>query len=113
MEAAFARLVILPPPAPGPPRLPRRDCSGAGLAADRREAQSVERVDRNAFGRAEIGDPLARPVEQGRELDQPAIGIPGGEIDSAAAVRLVGAKPGHPGRGARQRPPQRLYLADV
>src|SRR5205085_12485397 len=111
MEAALARLVLLPPPAPGPLILALQNRARAGLAADRGETPLVQRIHRDLLHLAKIEDLLAGPVEERRDLDE--VALQHRQRDRAALPRLVGAQPGHPGGRIRQCPVQWLDFADV
>src|SRR6478609_1123676 len=113
MQAAFLGRVVFPPPAPGPLRLARCDRTGAGLAADRDKAFVMQRIERDSFSLGETQRDLARPVEQGVELDQAALRFGLRERDAAARGRLVGAQAGDPDLRPVQGPAQWLDLADV
>src|SRR3546814_953081 len=80
MEPAFPSCVGLPPPAAGALRLAGLHRPGAGLAPDREKALRVKRIDRHPRGLGEPHHFLARPIEERRDLDQPALLIPSGEF---------------------------------
>ena len=115
VDPALALLGLLPPPAPGALVLAGLDRPGARRAADRRVAAVVEGVVGQVV-LADVGpDPVARPVGERRDLpDRRRAADPGPLFGGLGAGRdLVAAKAGDPAVDRRERPPERLDLADV
>ena len=112
VQPAFLRFP-LPPPSAGELGLAGPDCTGARCAADRRKAPVVQGIVGNAVFADERENPLARPVEQRVDLDQPMMRIDNGKRDAGALMRLIGAQAGDPCRGPREGAPERLDLATL
>ena len=113
VQPALLAVLVLPPPASGADVLAGRDGARAGLAADRREAAGMQRVDGDVVG-GDVGvEPLERPVGQRVDLDQPVAGVPGGERHIAPAADCPRRSPViQPPAPARARL-QRAHLADL
>src|SRR3984957_6826909 len=112
MQPAFLFLVRFPPPAARALGLARRDRARAWRAGDRGEPLGVPGIDGGLVRDRERPPPLARPVEQGAELEQ-AARIARHHVDVAAVAGLVGAQADDPRRGSRQGAVERLDLAHV
>ncbi|CAK7255183.1 exported protein of unknown function [Shinella sp. WSC3-e] len=96
MQAAFALLVVLPPPAAGALGLAGLDGARTGFAADRGIAAPVHRVHRNRIV-GDIGlDALDVPVGQRIDLDQAAFGVELRERRVGTVAGLAAAKAGDP-----------------
>src|SRR3546814_4279866 len=110
MDPAFPGCVGLPPPAAGALRLAGLHRPGAGLAPAREKALRVKRIDRHTRGLGEPHHFLARPIEERRDLDQPALLIPSAAFYPTALVGLVRTRPRTPGGGHLQCAPKRHDL---
>src|SRR5262245_14885179 len=113
MQPALLGRALLPPPAAGAYVFSRGTGPGARSAADAGKAAVVQLVVGDSV-RPDIGpDFLVAPVGEGVELDQAVFRVVGLDRDLLAGSRLPPAQPGDPGLLPRQRPAQRLDLADV
>src|SRR5262245_9644120 len=113
MQPAPLGRALLPPPAAGAYVFARGNGPGARSAADAGKAAVVQLVVGDSV-RPDIGpDFLVAPVGEGVELDQAVVRVVGLDRDLLAGGRLPPAQPGDPGLLSRQRPAQRLDLADV
>src|SRR5689334_4950830 len=75
MQSALLRIRILPPPAPGAAVCARLHRARARRATDAGIALVVQRVVRQ-LARADVGpDLFVRPVEDGTDLDDAAVGL--------------------------------------
>ena len=79
MQAAFALLVVFPPPAAGALGFTGLDGAGAGFAADRGIATGMQRVDGHRLISDQRVDAVEIPVGERVELDQVPFGIIFGE----------------------------------
>jgi len=112
MQPAFLSF-LLPPPSAGALLLAGPDCARARCAADRHKASVVKGIVGNAVFADERENPLAGPVEQRVDLNQPVMRIDSGKRDAGALVRLIGTQAGDPCGGSRKRAPERFHLADL
>src|ERR1051325_7610206 len=111
MDAAFQ--LVGAGPAAGALLLVRRDRPGARDAADRPEADIVERVVRDLVD-ADVGpDALLVPIGEREELPDVVALRPLQLRGRRAARRLVAADPGDPRVVGLERVQQRLHLADM
>ena len=113
MQATFALFVVFPPPASRTFRFAGLDGAGAGLAADRRIAAGVERIDGNILGRHMGTDRLDIPVGQRVDLQEVALGVVFGKRRCGPVAGLSAAKPGDPHIGAGKRLCERHELAHM
>src|SRR5271165_2788617 len=96
MQAALPSEIVFPPPAAGPQVFSRQNRARAGLAAYRREALRMQRVERNLVRRDVGFEPLQRPVGDGIDLDQAMVAIPFREWHVSPARRLLTPQAGDP-----------------
>src|SRR5215813_875936 len=111
MQAAFARLGALPPPAAGAPALTRLDGACAGCAAYARELAIVQRVVGQALHADVLPDFRFAPIEKRADLVQTVLGIPLDRLTVGAPGRLLAAHARDPGRKAGDGAPEGLHLA--
>src|ERR1700722_8726056 len=92
VQAAFALLGLLPPPATGTVVLARQDGPGARRAADAGITLVVQAVERQIARPDVRPDLLLGPVQQRTQLVQPVLGVP---LDGLALGARLGLLPAH------------------
>src|SRR5690606_11449414 len=113
LQAAFARLGILPPPAARARICARLHCPGARRAADAGIAFVVQGVLRKVTSldiRPHVG---FGPFQHGADLPQPVTLVPSHRLAERAFRRLFATHARHPGFVARYGALEGLDLADA
>src|ERR1700732_2585132 len=113
LQAAFARLGLLPPPAAGAAALTRLNGACAGRAADTRELAIVQRIVRQPMQPDVLPYLFLAPLEQRTELVQAVFRVPFDRVPAGAVRGLLAPHAGDPGGEAGNRPAEGLHLANA
>src|SRR5580658_2712724 len=111
MQAAFALLGLLPPPAAGTMILAGHDGPGAGGAADAGITLLVKAVE-GQLARAYVGpDLVLGPIQQRADFLQAVLGVPLDGMALGAGLGLLATHTGDPGVVAAHELAERHHLA--